>query len=140
MRTRPTMRATLSIVLAGLVVMVPLQQVQAQAEQQEAVGLHQVASPDSAAHLLRVQPLTENGALLWGSPLASVEPSPGADELMPMPMAAGVKAALLFLGFFVVLGLVFVVVCVAADACLAPSLSARVSPGSSHSGAWASSP
>jgi len=99
------MKAALSIVLAGMVVMVPLQQVQAQTAQQD-VGVHQALPPDSAAHRLRVQPLTESGALLWGAPLASVEPSPGAHEPMPMPMAAGVKAALLFLGFFGVLVLI----------------------------------
>ena len=100
------MKAALSVVLAGLVVMIPLQQVQAQVAQQEAAGLHQAAPPDSAAHRLRVQPLTESGALLWGAPMGSVEPNLGAHEPMPMPMAAGVKAALLFLGFFGVLVLI----------------------------------
>ena len=52
------MNAALSIVLTGMVMMIPLQQVQVQvqAQQPEAVRLYQAASPDNAAHLLRVQP------------------------------------------------------------------------------------
>ena len=57
------MRRALSIVLAGLLVMTPLQQVLAQAAQQEAVSVQQAASPDGAAHLFRVPPVIKVPAL-----------------------------------------------------------------------------
>ena len=59
------MRKPISIVLAGLLVVLPLQQVQAQVAQQEAVSVDQTAPPEDAAQLFRVPPLTENTARLW---------------------------------------------------------------------------
>ena len=56
------MRKALSII-AGLLVILPVEQVLAQAVQQEAVSVQQ-AAPDPAAHLFRVPPLTENSARL----------------------------------------------------------------------------
>ena len=58
------MKAALSIVLAGLLILLPIEQVLAQAAQQEAVGEQQTAPSDGVAHLFRVPPLTENAALL----------------------------------------------------------------------------
>ena len=86
------MRKALSIVLAGLLVMTPPKLVLAQAAQQEAVGVQQaVPSDDAAAHLFRIQPLTQNSALLFNTssdralldtpfadaPLAQQEPDGG---------------------------------------------------------------
>ena len=61
------MKAALSVALAGLMVVLPLQQVQAQVAQQDAVSVRQASSPEGVAHLLRVPPLTENAALLWST-------------------------------------------------------------------------
>lgn len=58
------MRAALSIAFAGLLLVLPVEQVLAQAEQQEADGVEQSGSPDGAAHHFRVPPLTQNSALL----------------------------------------------------------------------------
>ncbi len=58
------MRKAISIVLAGLLVLLPVEQVLAQAVQQEAVSVQRSVSPDGAAHLFRVPPLTENSARL----------------------------------------------------------------------------
>ena len=58
------MKAVLSIVLAGLLVLLPVEQVLAQAVQQEAVRVQQAAPSDGAASLFRVPPLTENSARL----------------------------------------------------------------------------
>ena len=58
------MREALSIVLAGLLVLLPVEQVLAQAEQQADVRVQQAAPSDPAAHLFRVPPLTENSARL----------------------------------------------------------------------------
>ena len=60
------MKAALFIVLAGLLVILPVEQVLAQAEQQEAVSVQQTAPSDPAARLFRVPPLTENSARLLG--------------------------------------------------------------------------
>jgi len=57
------MRKALSIVLAGLLMILPVEQVLAQAVQQEAVSVQQ-AAPDPAAALFRVPPLTENSVRL----------------------------------------------------------------------------
>ena len=57
------MRAALSIVLAALLVILPVEQVLAQAVQQETVSIQQ-AAPDPAAALFRVPPLTENSVRL----------------------------------------------------------------------------
>ena len=58
------MRKALSVVLAGLFVILPVEQVLAQAVQQEPVRVRQTAPSDGAAHLFRVPPLTENAARL----------------------------------------------------------------------------
>ncbi len=58
------MRKAISIVLAALLVLLPVEQVLAQAVQQEAVSVQRSVSPDGAAHLFRVPPLTENSARL----------------------------------------------------------------------------
>ena len=58
------MKAALSIVLAALLIILPVEQVLAQAAQQEAVSVQQTESPEGAAHLFRVPPLTENSARL----------------------------------------------------------------------------
>lgn len=62
------MKAALSIVLAALLVILLIEQVLAQAVQQEAVSVQQTAPPHRVAHLFRVPPLTQNTALLWGTP------------------------------------------------------------------------
>lgn len=62
------MREALSIALAGLVIVVPVEQVLGQAVQQEAVSLQQAPSTGAAARLLRVPPLTENAARLLRTP------------------------------------------------------------------------
>ena len=58
------MRKVLSIVLAGLLVILPVEQVLAQASHQVDVGVQQTAPSDPAARLFRVPPLTENSARL----------------------------------------------------------------------------
>ena len=58
------MKAALSIVLAALLIMLPVEQVLAQAAQQEAVSVQQTEPSDGAAALFRVPPLTENSKLL----------------------------------------------------------------------------
>ena len=58
------MKAALSTVLAALLIILPVEQVRAQAEQQEAVSLQQTTPSDGAASLFRVPPRTENSALL----------------------------------------------------------------------------
>ena len=62
------MKAALSIVLAGLLIILPVEQVLAQAAQREAVSVQQTVPPDGAAHLFRVPPLTENSARLLRTP------------------------------------------------------------------------
>ncbi len=54
------MRKALSIVLAGLLVVLPVEQVRAQPVQQEALSVQQTAPQNGAARLFRVSPLTEN--------------------------------------------------------------------------------
>ena len=85
------MRKALSIVLAGLLVTLPVEQVLAQAEQQEAMSVQQTVPPDDAAGFFRVPPLTQNSALLFSTssdralldtpfadaPLAQQEPDGG---------------------------------------------------------------
>ena len=58
------MRMAISLVLAGLLVVLPVEQVLAQVEQQEAVSVQQAAPADGAASLFRVPPLSENSSLL----------------------------------------------------------------------------
>ena len=61
------MKAALSIVLATLLIVLPVEQVLTQAVQQEAVSVQQGAPSDPAAHLFRVPPLTENTVRLSGA-------------------------------------------------------------------------
>ena len=58
------MRKAISVVLAALLIILPVEQVLAQAVQQEAISLQQTEPPRGAARLLRVPPLTPNAALL----------------------------------------------------------------------------
>ena len=58
------MKAALSIALAALLIILPVEQVLAQAAQQEGVGVDRAAPPGAAARLFRVPPLTQNSALL----------------------------------------------------------------------------
>ena len=58
------MRKALSILLATLLIMLPVEQVLAQAIQQEAVSMQQAVPSGGAANLFRVPPLTENSARL----------------------------------------------------------------------------
>ena len=58
------MKAALSIVLAALLIILPVEQVLAQAVHQEAVRVQQTEPADGAARLFRVPPLTPNSALL----------------------------------------------------------------------------
>ena len=58
------MKAALSIVLAALLIILPVEQVLAQAAQQADVRVQQAAPSDGAARLFRVPPLTENSARL----------------------------------------------------------------------------
>ena len=66
------MKAALSIVLAALLIMLPVEQVLAQAAQQADVTVQQAGPSDGAAHLFRVPPLTENSARLLGASSDSV--------------------------------------------------------------------
>ena len=61
------MRKATSIVLTGLLLILPVEQVLAQAVQQEAVSVQQTTPSDGAAQLFRVPPLTENAARLLGA-------------------------------------------------------------------------
>ena len=60
------MRKAISIVLAALLIVLPVEQVLAQASQQEAASVQQTVPSDGAANLFRVPPLTENSARLLG--------------------------------------------------------------------------
>ena len=98
------MKAAVSIVLAGLIVMIPLQQVQAQAEQLEGQAEYRAASPDSAAHRLRVPPPTENTARLLGaSSERAMVPVTSPADLTPVPMSKAAKIGLIVVGGLVVL-------------------------------------
>ena len=65
--------AMIAMALAALLVLLPAEQVLAQAEQKEAVSVQQTAPTDGAARLLRVPPLTENSARLLGTPSDGVQ-------------------------------------------------------------------
>ena len=109
------MRKALSIVLAALLIILPVEQVLAQAVQKEAVTVQQAPPSDAAARLLRVLPPTENAALLLraspdraplstpfaDAPLAQEDP----DENWFKRQSGGVKL-LLFVGFLGVLLLI----------------------------------
>ena len=58
------MRKGISIILAGLLLILPVEQVLAQAVQQQAVSVQQTRPPNPAAALLRVPPLSENSVRL----------------------------------------------------------------------------
>ena len=74
------MKAALSIVLAGLLVILPVEQVLAQAEQQADASVQQTVPSDAAAHLFRVPPLTENSARFLSTSADRAPPStPFAD-------------------------------------------------------------
>ena len=57
-----------AMALAALLVLLPAEQVLAQAAQKEAVSVQQTAPTDGAASHLRVPPLTENSARLLRTP------------------------------------------------------------------------
>ena len=57
------MHKAISVVLAALLIILPVEQVLAQAVQQQAVSVQQTA-PDGAAHVFRVPPPTANFARL----------------------------------------------------------------------------
>ena len=84
------MRNAISVVLAGLLIILPVEQVLAQAAQQEAVSVHQTVPSDGAAHLLRVPPLTQNAVLLLGTSSDRALPNtPIADALFMQENNAG---------------------------------------------------
>ena len=56
------MKAALSIVLAGLLIFLPVEQALAQASQQADIGVQRTEPSDGAARLFRVPPMTENSA------------------------------------------------------------------------------
>ena len=58
------MHKALSIVLAGLFVILPVEQVLAQASQQADVSIQETTPSDGAVRLFRLPPLTENSARL----------------------------------------------------------------------------
>ena len=77
------MRKVISIVLAALLIVLPVEQVLAQAEQREAVSMQRAVPSDPAAHLFRVPPLTENSArLLRASSDRALPNTPIADALL----------------------------------------------------------
>ncbi len=110
------MNRALSLVLAGLLVILPVEQVLAQAVQQEAVSMQQAVPSGGAANLFRVPPLTENSARLLrassdrallsnpfaDAPLAQENP----DENWFKRQSFGVKLLLLvgFLGVLLLIG------------------------------------
>jgi len=77
------MHKALSIFLAALLIFLPVEQVLAQAVQQEAVRVQQAAPSDGAASLFRVPPLTENSArLLRTTADRALQDTPIADALL----------------------------------------------------------
>ena len=120
------MRAALSIVLAAFLIILPIEQVLAQAVQQQTVSVQQKA-PDGAAALFRVPPLTEDAARLLRmnpvhaslpttDPGLAVAPNPGVDEVAPVPLSRGTAVAV---GFLVVIVSLVVVAFRARSNCLA---------------------
>ena len=84
------MKAALSIALAGLLVILPVEQVLAQAAQQEAVSVQQTAPADGATRLFRVPPLTQNTARLLRTPFERAL----VPEFLALPMTNPVDALL----------------------------------------------
>ncbi len=77
------MKAALSVILAALLIILPVEQVLAQAVQQEAVRVQHAPPSNAAARLLRVPPLTENSApLLRASPDRAPLNTPIVDALL----------------------------------------------------------
>ena len=100
------MHKAISVVLAALVIILPVEQVLAQAVQQEAVSVQQTAPSNGAAALFRVPSVTENHArLLRTTPVDALLPtpnlglavaiSPRVDEFAPMPLSRGGKIAII---------------------------------------------
>ncbi len=118
------MKAVLSIVLAALLLILPVEQVLAQAApQQKAVGVQQTVPSDGAARLLRVPPLSENSVrLLRTNPVDALLPtpnlglavaiSPRVDAFAPMPLSRGGKIAII-VGAVLVIGAVVILVVIA---------------------------
>ena len=108
------MKAALSIVLAGLLVTTPLEQVFAQAAQQEAVSVQQ--TPDSSGHrLIGVPPVTANTSRLW-EPLASKNVfaeifAEDGSITGPAPIPDGAKAVIIVVGVLLALALLILVIC-----------------------------
>ena len=120
------MKSALSIVLAALLIILPVDQVLAQAVQQQAVNGQQTA-PDGAAALFHIPPLTEDAArllrtnpvdalLTTADPGLAVAPNPGVDEVAPIPLSRGTAVAV---GFLVVIVALFLVAFRATHNCLA---------------------
>jgi hypothetical protein len=85
------MRKALSVLLAGLLIFLPVEQVLAQAVQQGDVRVQQAAPSDPAASLFRVPPLTENSArLLRTSSDRAPLNTPIADALLVQENNGGV--------------------------------------------------
>ena len=108
------MKAALFIVLAGLLVILPVEQVLAQAEQQEAVSVQQTVPSDGTAHLFRAPPLTENSArllrtssdrVLLNTPFAEASLS-DRDAVVEVSDWSGEKKILV--GIAVVVGLILI--------------------------------
>ena len=77
------MRKAISVVLAALLLILPVEQVLAQAVQQGAVSVQQTPPSDGAASLFRVPPLTENSARLLGTTSdRALQDTPIADALL----------------------------------------------------------
>ena len=84
------MKAALSIVLAALLIILPVEQVLAQAAQQADGRVQQAAPSDGAASLFRVPPLTEDAARLLGASSDRVPlNTPIADALLVQENNAG---------------------------------------------------
>ena len=125
------MRKAISIVLAALLIILPVEQVLAQAAQQEAVSVQQTVPSDGAAHLFRVSPVTQNSARLLRTPseralvpeflaLPMTNPvdallptpavhNPGVDELAPMPLPPTGTITIIVVGVLLVIAAIVIV-------------------------------
>ncbi len=105
------MRKAISIFLAALLIILPVEPVLAQAVQQEAVSVQQTAPSDGAAALFRVPPVTENHARLLRTSPVDATPnlglaeaiSPRVDAFAPLPLSRGGKIAII-VGAVLVIG------------------------------------
>ncbi len=120
------MPKAISVVLAALLIILPVEQVLAQAVQQEAVSVQQTAPSNGAAALFHVPSATENSArLLRTSPVDALLPtpnlglavaiSPRVDEFAPMPLSRGGKIAII-VGAVLVIGAVVLILFISANA------------------------